>query len=82
MLSGATMSLLSNSSSPRLLRALAAGVLLLGVGYGLELLSRYAFSQLRVVGVLFGLVGLGVFFVAGVFYLGRYLAHALSDLFG
>lgn len=76
------MTLVPSDAHPRLMRALALGVLLLGVGYGAELLGKFAFAPLRIVGALLGFVGLGVFLVAGVFYLGRYLGDTLSTMFG
>lgn len=76
------MTIVPTDAHPRLMRGLLLGVLLLSVGYVAELLGKFAFPSLRVIGVSLGVIGLAVFLVAGVFYLGRYLSDILSDLFG
>lgn len=76
------MSLLSGSSYPGLARALVASVVLMAAGYAAELVGQAVFAPLRSVGMVLGFVGVGVFMVAGVLYLGKYLGTTLSDLFG
>lgn len=76
------MMLVPSDAHPRLLRLLVLGILLLGTGYVAELIGKSTFPPLRAVGVILGVVGIAVFLVAGVLYLGYYLSDMLSDLFG
>ncbi|MFB6220926.1 MAG: hypothetical protein ABEH90_05750 [Halolamina sp.] len=60
-----------------MLRYLAAGALVVLLGAVLELLGKTFYPPLRMAGVVIGLVGVTVFFVAGIWYLTRYIGQFL-----
>lgn len=76
------MRLIPEDAQPGLVRALAAGALLVGLGYVAELAGKAAVPGLRIVGVFLAFVGMGVFLLAGVFYLVGYLYSLSGELFG
>jgi hypothetical protein len=78
---GASVRLVPDDAQPRYVRALLVGVCLVGIGYVAELVGKTAVPLFRIVGVLLAIVGMGLFFVAGVFYLAGYLSGILGAYF-